>query len=163
MENAKKARAQAKRRFSRSGNQLEKALNNEKTLLTTMEKRYSEFKTAWEKVQNDHQEYVSHLTEGGDTEEEWNTEEEWITELSDRFCLLEESYDIYVHNKTRQGKEKEKEEQERKDARERAEREMKNAEEKAEREKKKRRGERRKGREIYVSGSCQQRTGTPQS
>ena len=66
----KKSCSQVKRRFTRVANNLEKSINDS-VILKTLEIRHNEFKDAWTEVQRKHDEYMEHVTEESDKEEEW--------------------------------------------------------------------------------------------
>ena len=63
MEAAKKIRNTAKGQYTRSENRLKAAVDAEQVDVWTLDKRYSELKEKWDKLQDAHDEYASFLTE----------------------------------------------------------------------------------------------------
>ena len=105
----KKSRAQAKRRFTRIGNNLQKSIDDD-VILKTIESRYNNFKDAWKEVQRKHDEYMEDITEQSDDEEEW------INILNTTFCDIEERTDAYIEKKIKENERERKYEGEQKHA-----------------------------------------------
>ena len=103
----KKARSQAKRRFTRTCNNLQKAVDDD-LILKTVESRYNDLKDAWKEVQQKHDEYMEQVTEESDEEEEW------INDLNKTYCEIEETADAYIEKKTKENESERKVEDEKK-------------------------------------------------
>lgn len=87
-ESAKRLRATAKGKFTRTGNSLDQAIDA-KFPVKTIESRYNELKTAWNDVQEKHEEYAMLLSH-----EEVN--EAWIGELNETFGKHQVKTDRYL-------------------------------------------------------------------
>ena len=107
----KKSRAQAKRRFTRIGNNLQKSIEDD-VILKTVESRYNDFKDAWKEVQRKHDEYMEDITELSDEEEGW------INNLNSTFCDIEERTDAYIEKNIKENESERKFEGEQKHAEE---------------------------------------------
>ena len=105
----KKSLAQAKRRFTRIGNNLQKSIEDN-VILKTVESRYNDFKDAWKEVQRKHDKYVEDITEQSDDEEGW------ISDLNSTFCDVEERTDAYIEKKIKENESQKKFEGEEKHA-----------------------------------------------
>ena len=81
-----------KDRFTRAGNNLEKAINGS-VILKTLESTYNEFKDAWTDVQRKHDEYIEHVTEQSDEKEE---------RIDKTFCKIEEKDDAFIEKKIKE-------------------------------------------------------------
>ena len=107
----KKTRAQAKRRFTRIGNNLQKSVEDD-VILKTVESRYNYFKNAWKEVQRKHDEYMEDIAEQSDDGEGW------ISDLNLTFCDIEERTDAYIEKKIKENESEKKFEGEEKHAEE---------------------------------------------
>ena len=107
----RKSRAQAKRRFTRIGNKLQKSVEDD-VILKTVESRYNYFKKAWKEVQRKHDEYMEDITEQSDDGEGW------INDLNLTFCDIEERTDAYIEKKIKENESEKKFEGEEKHAEE---------------------------------------------
>ena len=95
MEEAKKIRAQSKRKFTRLENNIIKNIQD-KTLPTFVERRFNEISQQWEIVQEEHDKLTSLCA----NEEEVEIADEWLTVVSDSFYALE----IEVHDYLKESK-----------------------------------------------------------
>ena len=85
MEAAKSKRTSAKGRFTLYENRLKSLLDAEEIDSWTLKNRYEDLKLRWERVQEAHDEYTSHLTE----EDDISGAESWLDELCKRFDKAE--------------------------------------------------------------------------
>jgi len=85
MDTAKSKRTTAKSGFTRYEKRLKAVLELDEADEWTLKTRYEDLKVRWERVQEAHDEYVTHLTE---TEEE-NAAEQWMEDIIERFDQIE--------------------------------------------------------------------------
>ena len=83
MEAAKSKRTSAKGRFTLYEKRLKSLLDAEEIDSWTLKNRYEDLKLRWERVQEAHDEYTSHLTE----EDDISGAEAWLDELCKRFDI----------------------------------------------------------------------------
>jgi len=85
MEAAKAKRTTAKSGFTRYEKRLKAVLELDEADEWTLKTRYDDLKVRWERVQETHDEYTTHLTEteGG------NAAEQWMEEIMERFDQIE--------------------------------------------------------------------------
>ena len=85
MDAAKSKRTTTKSGFTRYEKRLKAVLELDEADEWTLKTRYEDLKVRWERVQEAHDEYVTHLTE---TEEE-NAAEQWMEDIIERFDQIE--------------------------------------------------------------------------
>ena len=85
MDAAKTRRTTAKSVFTRYEKRLKTVLELEDADAWTLNNRYDDLKLRWERVQESHDEYVTHLTEP----EQTDAAEEWMNEIAERFGQIE--------------------------------------------------------------------------
>ena len=85
MEAAKAKRTTAKLGFTRYEKRLKAVLELDEADEWTLKTRYNDLKVRWERVQETHDEYTTHLTEteGG------NSAEQWMEEIMETFDQVE--------------------------------------------------------------------------
>jgi hypothetical protein len=89
LDDAKKARSQAKRMYTRLENIIKVSIQD-KGVPAIVERRFNELSQKWEKLQEEHDEVASLCANDTDVA----TEDEWLTTVSNSFYALE----IDVHN-----------------------------------------------------------------
>jgi len=97
MDAAKQARTLAKSQFTRSLNALEKVLSINDLPLPTIERKFNDFVTKWNTVQEAHDKFA--LFEGEMNKGEKDNLEPWLSELIDKFDTLEMDADRIIEEK----------------------------------------------------------------
>ena len=100
MDAAKQARTLAKSQFTRSLNALEKVLSINDSPLPTIERKFNDFVTKWNTVQEAHDKFG--LFEGEMNKGEKDNLEPWLSELIDKFDTLEMDADRIIEEKKKQ-------------------------------------------------------------